>query len=103
MSRKIPKSHERNSKDVKRKDNGDAHSGGDIGDDIGVDASIQSLYRQISTNTRQASYFEGTWRIESKTNAKIEVRKQYESFRTIRRVAIGYVCHTCSSNAVNSK
>ena len=32
MSRKIPKSHERNSKDVKRKDNGDAHSGGSIGD-----------------------------------------------------------------------
>ena len=32
MSRKIPKSHERNSKDVKRKDNGDAHSGGSIGE-----------------------------------------------------------------------
>ena len=31
MSRKIPKSHEKNSKDVKRKDNGDAHSGGSIG------------------------------------------------------------------------
>ena len=53
MSRKIPKSHERNSKDVKRKDNGDAHSGGGIGTillrlkenqrTIGVDASIQLI------------------------------------------------------------
>ena len=32
MSKKIPKSHERNSKDVKRKEKGDAHSGGGIGD-----------------------------------------------------------------------
>ena len=32
MSRKIPKSHKRNSKDVKCKDNDDAHSGGGIGD-----------------------------------------------------------------------
>ena len=33
MSRKIPKSHKTNSKDVRCKDNDDAHSGGGIGDD----------------------------------------------------------------------
>ena len=33
MSGKIPKCHKRNSKDVRCKDNDDAHSGGGIGDD----------------------------------------------------------------------
>ena len=33
MNRKIPKSHKRNSKDVRCKDNDDAHSGAGIGDD----------------------------------------------------------------------
>ena len=32
MSRKIPKSHKTNSKDVRCKDNDDAHSGGGIGE-----------------------------------------------------------------------
>ena len=40
-----------------------------------VFALNESLYRQIS-NSSQADCFEGFWRITSKTNAKIEVRKQ---------------------------
>ena len=55
ISKKIPKSHNTNlSKDVRSKDNDDAHSGGGIGDDtaevkrksedhIGVDTSIQLI------------------------------------------------------------
>ena len=34
----------------------------------------------FNQNTSQANYFEGFWRITSKTNTKIEVRKQFESF-----------------------
>ena len=34
---------------------------------------------KFQPNTSQANYFEGFWRITSKTNTKIEVRKQFES------------------------
>ena len=34
---------------------------------------------EFQPNTSQANYFEGFWRITSKTNTKIEVRKQFES------------------------
>ena len=39
-------------------------------------------------NTSQANYFEGFWRIASKTNGKIEVRKQFESCVTIADSAV---------------
>ena len=35
---------------------------------------------EFQPNTSQANYFEGFWSITSKTNTKIEVRKQFESY-----------------------
>ena len=34
---------------------------------------------KLQPNTSQANYFEGFWKITSKTDTKIEVRKQFES------------------------
>ena len=34
---------------------------------------------KFQPNTSQANYFEGFWKITSKTDTKIEVRKQFES------------------------
>ena len=39
-------------------------------------AKNESLYRRISTKYKSSIFFEGFWRIASKINAKIEVRKQ---------------------------
>ena len=40
---------------------------------------MKACIDEFQTNTSQANYFEGFWKITSKTNSKIEVRKQFES------------------------
>ena len=40
---------------------------------------MKACIDEFQPNTSQANYFEGFWRITSKTNTKIEVRKQFES------------------------
>ena len=40
---------------------------------------VKACIDEFQPNTSQANYFEGFWRITSKTNTKIEVRKQFES------------------------
>ena len=37
-------------------------------------------FQPNTANTSKANYSEGFWRITSKTNTKIEVRKQFESY-----------------------
>ena len=39
---------------------------------------MKACIDEFQPNTSQANYFEGFWRITSKTNKKIEVRKQFE-------------------------
>ena len=56
---------------------------------------------KFQPNTSQANYFEGFWRITSKTNTKIEVRKQFESCVPIAGRFV-LVCSTCYWNATNS-
>ena len=40
---------------------------------------MKACIDEFQPNTSQANYFEGFWRITSKTNTKIEVRNQFES------------------------
>ena len=40
---------------------------------------MKACIDEFQPNTSQANYFEGFWRITSKTNSKIEVTKQFES------------------------
>ena len=40
---------------------------------------MKAFIDEFQSNTSQANYFEGFWRITRKTNGKIEVRKQFES------------------------
>ena len=40
---------------------------------------MKACIDEFQPNTSQGNYFEGFWRITSKTNTKIEVRKQFES------------------------
>ena len=40
---------------------------------------MKACIDEFQPNKSQANYFEGFWRITSKTNTKIEVRKQFES------------------------
>ena len=42
-------------------------------------AKNEACIDEFQPNTSQANYFEGFRRITSKTNEKIEVRKQFES------------------------
>ena len=47
---------------------------------------MKACMDEFQPNTSQANYFEGFWNITSKTNVKIEVRKQQESMRANRQV-----------------
>ena len=40
---------------------------------------MKACIDEFQPNTSQANYFEGFWRIRSKTNTKIEISKQFES------------------------
>ena len=40
---------------------------------------MKAFIDEFQPNTSQANYFEGFWRITSKTKGKIDVRKQFES------------------------
>ena len=40
---------------------------------------MKACIDEFQPNTSQANYFEGFWRITSKANTKMEVRKQFES------------------------
>ena len=54
---------------------------------------------ECQPNTTQANYSEGFWRITSKIDAKIEVRKHLESVHVNRsKSAIAELCATCSWN-----
>ena len=46
---------------------------------------MQACIDECQPNTSQANYSEGFWRITSKINAKIEVRKHLESVHANRR------------------
>ena len=46
---------------------------------------MQACIDECQPNTSQANYSEGFWRITSKINAKIEVRKHLESVLANRR------------------
>ena len=63
-------------------------------------AKMKACNDKFRPSTSQANCFEGFCRTTSKIKVKNEVRKQKKSLRAIRRA--GYVCHTNSSNAMNS-
>ena len=58
---------------------------------VAVFAKKDNCIHEFQPNTRQANYFEGFWRITSKTNTKIEVRKQDLACRSPIRLSLEHM------------